>query len=109
LADTEGMLDKNLAKLPVPEIFSTVLRYAIDSAASDIHIEHIGLTVRIRVRKDGRLEQIAVLPAKLHPMVIARIKVLCGMKLDEKSKPQDGRFSTKFGERKIDYRVSSFP
>lgn len=109
LADTEGMLDKNLAKLPVPEIFSTVLRYAIDSAASDIHIEHIGLTVRIRVRKDGRLEQIAVLPAKLHPMVIARIKVLCGMKLDEKRKPQDGRFSTKFGERKIDYRVSSFP
>ncbi len=109
LANTEGQLDKNLAKLPVPEIFSTVLRYAIDNGASDIHVEHMGINVRIRVRKDGRLEQIAVLPAKLHPMVIARIKVLCGMKLDEKRKPQDGRFSTKFGERKIDYRVSSFP
>jgi type IV pilus assembly protein PilB len=58
---------------------------------------------------DGRLEQIAALPAKLHPMLIARVKILCGMKLDEKRKPQDGRFSTKFGDRKIDYRVSSFP
>ena len=58
---------------------------------------------------DGRLEQIAALPIKLHPMIIARVKILCGMKLDEKRKPQDGRFSTKFGDRKIDYRVSSFP
>jgi type IV pilus assembly protein PilB len=109
LADTSGTLDKNLARLPVPEIFSTVLRYAIDNVASDIHIEHVGTNVRIRVRMDGRLEQIAALPSKLHPMLIARIKVLCGMKLDEKRKPQDGRFSTKFGDRKIDYRVSSFP
>jgi type IV pilus assembly protein PilB len=109
LENTSGLLDKNLAKLPIPEIFSTILRYAIDNTASDIHIEHIGLSVRTRVRMDGRLEQIAALPAKLHPMIIARIKILCGMKLDEKRKPQDGRFSTKFGDRKIDYRVSSFP
>lgn len=107
--ENAGLLDKNLAKLPIPEIFSTILRYAIDNTASDIHIEHIGLSVRTRVRMDGRLEQIAALPAKLHPMIIARIKILCGMKLDEKRKPQDGRFSTKFGDRKIDYRVSSFP
>ncbi len=109
LENTSGALDKNLAKLPIPEIFSTLLRYAIDNNASDIHIEHIGLSVRTRVRMDGRLEQITALPAKLHPMLIARIKILCGMKLDEKRKPQDGRFSTKFGDRKIDYRVSSFP
>lgn len=109
LENASGLLDKNLSKLPIPEIFSTILRYAIDNTASDIHIEHIGLSVRTRVRMDGRLEQIAALPAKLHPMLIARVKILCGMKLDEKRKPQDGRFSTKFGDRKIDYRVSSFP
>ena len=109
LENTSGVLDKNLAKLPIPEIFSTLLRYAIDNTASDIHIEHIGLSVRTRVRMDGRLEQIAALPSKLHPMLIARVKILCGMKLDEKRKPQDGRFSTRFGDRKIDYRVSSFP
>jgi type II secretory ATPase GspE/PulE/Tfp pilus assembly ATPase PilB-like protein len=109
LQDASSVLDKNLAKLPIPDIFSTILRYAIDNTASDIHIEHVGLSVRTRVRMDGRLEQIAALPAKLHPMLIARIKILCAMKLDEKRKPQDGRFSTKFGDRKIDYRVSSFP
>ncbi len=109
LENNSGILDKNLAKLPIPDIFSTLLRYAIDNTASDIHIEHIGISVRTRVRMDGRLEQIAALPIKLHPMLIARVKILCGMKLDEKRKPQDGRFSTKFGDRKIDYRVSSFP
>lgn len=109
LKNMSGIIDKNLAKLPIPDIFSMILRYAIDNAASDIHIEHIGLSVRTRVRMDGRLEQIAALPAKLHPMIIARVKILCGMKLDEKRKPQDGRFSTRFGDRKIDYRVSSFP
>jgi type IV pilus assembly protein PilB len=109
LEGASGTLDKNLAKLPIPDIFSTILRYSIDNNASDIHIEHIGLSVRTRVRMDGRLEQIAALPARMHPMLIARIKILCSMKLDEKRKPQDGRFSTKFGDRKIDYRVSSFP
>ncbi len=109
LDNTTATLDKNLAKLPIPEIFSVILRYAIDNNGSDIHIEHVGLNVRIRVRMDGRLEEIAALPAKMHPMLIARIKILCAMKLDEKRKPQDGRFSTKFGDRKIDYRVSSFP
>lgn len=109
LENTTGTLDKNLAKLPIPEIFSILLRYAIDNNGSDIHIEHVGINVRARVRMDGRLEEIADLPAKMHPMLIARIKILCAMKLDEKRKPQDGRFSTKFGDRKIDYRVSSFP
>lgn len=109
LDNTTATIDKNLAKLPIPEIFSVLLRYAIDNNGSDIHVEHVGLNVRVRVRMDGRLEEIATLPAKLHPMIIARIKILCAMKLDEKRKPQDGRFSTKFGDRKIDYRVSSFP
>lgn len=109
LDNITGSLDKNLAKLPIPEIFSILLRYAIDNNGSDIHVEHVGLNVRIRVRMDGRLEEIAALPAKMHPMLIARIKILCSMKLDEKRKPQDGRFATKFGDRKIDYRVSSFP
>lgn len=109
LENISGTLDKNLAKLPIPEIFSILLRYAIDNNASDIHIEHVGTTVRARIRMDGRLEEVTSLPAKLHPMLIARVKILCGMKLDEKRKPQDGRFSTKYGERKVDYRVASSP
>lgn len=105
---TSGV-DEDLAKLPIPEIFSIILRYAIDNGASDIHIEHIGVSVRVRVRIDGVLETIATLPSKMHPTLIARVKILCLMKLDEKRKPQDGRFSTKFGDHTIDYRVSTFP
>ncbi len=109
LSDVSGLLDEGLAKLPIPDIFSAILRYAIDNGASDIHIEHIGTAVRARVRMDGQLETITTLPVKMHPMLVARIKILCSIKLDEKRKPQDGRFSTKFGDHTIDYRVSTFP
>lgn len=109
LSDVSQLLDEDLAKLSIPDIFSTVLRYAIDNGASDIHIEHIGTAVRARIRLDGQLETITTLPAKMHPMLIARVKILCSLKLDEKRKPQDGRFSTKLGDRTIDYRVSTFP
>ena len=109
LTDVTGMLDEGLAKLNIPDIFSTILRYAIDNGASDIHIEHTGTGVRARVRLDGQLETITTLPVKMHPMLVARIKILCSIKLDEKRKPQDGRFSTKFGDHTIDYRVSTFP
>ena len=109
LSDVSQILDADLAKLPVPEIFSIILRYAIDNGASDIHIEHVGTALRARVRLDGQLETITSLPVKIHPMVIARVKILCSLKLDEKRKPQDGRFSTKLGDHTIDYRVSTFP
>ena len=109
LTDIEGGIDGDLAKLPVPDIFSVILRYAIDNAASDIHIEHTGTALRARIRLDGQLETATSLPTRIHPMLIARVKILCQMKLDEKRKPQDGRFSTKFGDHTIDYRVSTFP
>lgn len=109
LTNVAGDIDEDLAKLSVPNIFSTILRYAIDSGASDIHIEHTGSLVRARIRLDGKLETITTLPVKIHSMIIARVKILCSMKLDEKRKPQDGRFSTKFSDHTIDYRVSTFP
>lgn len=109
LSDVPQILDDDLAKLPVPEIFSIILRYAIDNGASDIHIEHVGNAVRARIRLDGQLETITTLPVKMHPMVVARVKILCSIKLDEKRKPQDGRFSTKLGDHTVDYRVSTFP
>lgn len=109
LSDVSQILDADLAKLPIPEIFSIILRYAIDNGASDIHIEHIGTALRARIRLDGQLETVTTLPMKMHPMLIARVKILCSMKLDEKRKPQDGRFSTKLGDHTIDYRVSTFP
>lgn len=94
---------------PVTKIVATILRYATDGNASDIHIERMRENVRVRFRVDGQMATSLVLPAKIHSAVVARIKILSNMRLDEKRKPQDGRFSAKIGERKIDFRVSTFP
>ena len=94
---------------PVTKIVSTILRYAIDGNASDIHIEHMGDRVRVRFRVDGDLHTSLVLPSNIHRAAVARIKILSNMKLDEKRKPQDGRFSAKIEGREVDFRVSTFP
>ena len=94
---------------PAIKIVSTILRYAIDGRASDIHIEPTPAGVRVRYRVDGELHTSVVLPGNTHRAIVARIKVLSSIRLDEKRRPQDGRFSAKFDERQIDFRVSTFP
>jgi len=94
---------------PVTKIVATVLRYAVEGGASDIHIEPTREKVRIRFRMDGDLHTSLELPTKVHRAVVARIKILASIKLDEKRKPQDGRFSAKVEDRNIDFRVSTFP
>ncbi len=94
---------------PVTKIVATILRYATEGNASDIHIEPMHDNVRVRFRVDGVMNTSLVLPIKVHLAIIARIKVLSNMKLDEKRKPQDGRFSAKIEGRRIDFRVSTFP
>jgi len=94
---------------PVTKIVATILRYAVEGTASDIHIERMVDKVRVRFRVDGDLHTSLVLPVKVHDAVVARIKILSNMKLDEKRKPQDGRFSARIEGRKIDFRVSTFP
>lgn len=100
---------KIIEDAPVTKIVATILRYAVEGNASDVHIEHMKDKVRVRFRVDGILNTSLVLPAEVHSAVVARIKILCNMKLDEKRKPQDGRFSAKIEGRKIDFRVSTFP
>ncbi len=110
LTPYDGDLKKeNLLEQPVPEIFNQVLKFALTHNASDIHVEHLGSQVRIRCRMDGSLETVLTMPATFHPVLVARIKILCSIKLDEKRKPQDGRFSSRLNEYKVDYRVSTFP
>ncbi len=94
---------------PVKKIVATVLRYAIEGDASDIHIEPLADKVRVRFRLDGALHTSLILPIKVLNAVVARIKIISDMKLDEKRKPQDGRFSARIDGRKIDFRVSTFP
>ena len=94
---------------PVTKIVATILRYAVDGLSSDVHIEPMAEKVRVRFRVDGVLNTSLILPLKVLPAVAARIKILCGMKLDEKRKPQDGSFSAKVEGRSVDFRVSTFP
>ncbi len=106
----KGINNPNIIEdAPVTKIVATMLRYAIEGDVSDIHVEPQRDKVRIRFRVDGILNTSIVLPAKVHDAVVARIKILSNMKLDEKRKPQDGRFSARIDARKIDFRVSTFP
>jgi type IV pilus assembly protein PilB len=102
--------DTNIVEdAPVTKIVATILRFALDGNASDIHIEPMRDKVRVRFRIDGVLNTSLVLPTNILQAVVARIKILSDMKLDEKRKPQDGRFSARIEGRKIDFRVSTFP
>ncbi len=94
---------------PVTKIVSTILRYAIDGHSSDVHIEPAPTKTRVRFRMDGNLHTSLELPVKVQEAVVARIKILAKLRLDEKRKPQDGRFSATVENRRVDFRVSTFP
>lgn len=94
---------------PVTKIVATIVRYAVDGNASDIHIEPTHEELRVRFRVDGVLHTSLKLPASVQRSVVARIKVLANLKLDERRKPQDGRFSATIDDKRVDFRVSTFP
>jgi type IV pilus assembly protein PilB len=94
---------------PVVKIVATIVRYAVEGEASDVHIECMRDKIRVRFRVDGILNTSLVLPSQVHSAVVSRIKILSSMRLDEKRKPQDGRFSARIDGRRIDFRVSTFP
>ncbi|HEX8994291.1 MAG TPA: GspE/PulE family protein [Candidatus Paceibacterota bacterium] len=94
---------------PVTKIVETIVRHAVEAGASDIHIEPMSDKTRVRYRVDGALSTNLTLPTKVHAAVASRIKVLSNMRLDEKRKPQDGRFGARVGDNHVDFRVSTFP
>jgi len=94
---------------PVSKIVSVILKHAVEGGASDIHIEPFKKESRIRYRIDGILNTSLVLPISVHGSIVARIKVLANLKLDETRVPQDGRIRVNFGKKRIDFRVSVLP
>ncbi len=98
-----------IKEAPIAKIVSTVLEFALKSRASDIHIEPQELKTRIRYRIDGILQEKLILPKSIHEALISRIKILSGMKIDEKRIPQDGRFTYKLGIDEVDLRISTLP
>ncbi|MBI1975444.1 MAG: type II/IV secretion system protein [Candidatus Vogelbacteria bacterium] len=94
---------------PVTKIVAVIIQHATEGNASDVHIEPTSEKLRVRFRVDGVMYTSLFLPLAVHEAIVARIKILTNMKLDEKRKPQDGRFSARIKERKVDFRVSTFP
>ena len=97
------------AEAPVSKIVAVLVKHAVESRASDIHIEPFEDRVRTRFRIDGILTTTLTLPKTLQSAVVTRIKILSDLKIDETRLAQDGRFSTKLGNRRVDFRVSTFP
>jgi type IV pilus assembly protein PilB len=106
---SEGELKKLAEDLPVVRIVDSLLRHAIIQNASDIHIEPMEKEVLVRYRIDGILHDAMTLPKSAAPSMVARIKVLSKLKLDEKRLPQDGRFKVEVNNEKVSFRVSILP
>ncbi len=104
-----GEEEKIVEEAPIIKIVAVILNNAVEGGASDIHIEDTGDKVKVRFRVDGVLHTSLVLPLSVYAGVVARIKILAKLRLDEKRKPQDGGFSATIGGRKIDFRVSTLP
>jgi type IV pilus assembly protein PilB len=94
---------------PVIQLVSNVLDQGVREGASDIHVEPYEKTARIRYRGDGALYTAFDYPVALHPAVSARMKIMAGMDIAERRKPQDGRILLKIAGRRIDLRVNSLP
>jgi len=105
----EEDLKKVAEELPVIRIMDTLLKHAIIQNASDIHIEPLEKEVLVRYRIDGILHDTMMLPRKINTGIVARIKVLANLKLDEHRLPQDGRFKVETEDYRVSFRVSILP
>ncbi len=104
-----GDLEKAAQDLPVIRIVDTLLKHAILQEASDIHIEPDEKEVRVRYRLDGMLHDAMTLPKTVMDGIVARVKILSNLKLDEHRLPQDGRFKIEQEGHRVAFRVSILP
>jgi type IV pilus assembly protein PilB len=107
--EEKAELQKAAEELPIIKIVDTLMKHAILQRASDIHIEPLEKEVVVRYRIDGILHDAMVLPKSVSSGIVARIKVLSNLKLDEHRLPQDGRFKIETEDYKYSVRVSVLP
>ena len=94
---------------PISRALSTILEYAVKARASDVHIEPMEQTLKIRCRIDGVLREVMQLPKSIEPALVSRIKILSELKIDEHRVPQDGQFAVKVGNKEVDLRIAVSP
>ena len=94
---------------PISQALSKILEYAVKSRASDVHIEPLENTLKIRVRVDGVLREIMQLPKSIEPALVSRVKILSNLKIDEHRIPQDGQFTVAVANKEVDLRIAISP
>jgi len=108
-AELDLGIDASPDEKPIIRLVSSVLQHAVGESASDIHIEPQAREVSVRFRVDGVLREVMSIPSKLQHSVTARLKLLAELNIAEKRLPQDGRFSVKIGDQRVNFRVASLP
>lgn len=98
-----------IRQAPITKIVQTILSFSLKARASDIHIEPQENRTRVRYRIDGILQEKLILPKSVHQAVVSRIKILSGLKIDERRLPQDGRFDFSENNQQVDLRISTLP
>jgi type IV pilus assembly protein PilB len=94
---------------PISRALSTILEYAVKSQASDVHIEPLENTLKIRCRVDGVLREVMQLPKSIEPALVSRIKILSNLRIDEHRIPQDGQFAVDLAGKEVDLRIAISP
>ena len=94
---------------PIAKLINTIFEHAVVGGASDVHIEPTTKNLEVRYRIDGILRKTVTLPLTISRAVISRIKIISNLKIDEQRLPQDGRFHGIYGDKEIDFRVSTLP
>ncbi len=94
---------------PISQALSKILEYAVKARASDVHIEPLEDTLKIRVRVDGVLREIMQLPKSIEPALVSRVKILSNLKIDEHRIPQDGQFAVNVANKEVDLRIAISP
>ncbi|EHM09894.1 LOW QUALITY PROTEIN: type II secretory pathway, ATPase PulE/Tfp pilus assembly pathway, ATPase PilB [Thermanaerovibrio velox DSM 12556] len=104
-----NLVDVGVDDAPVVKLVNSIMEEAVKEGTSDIHIEVFERGARVRYRIDGALFDSLEYPKNLHPAVCSRIKIMSGMDISERRRPQDGRILLKVGNKRVDLRVSSLP
>lgn len=94
---------------PISRVLSTILDYAVRSRASDVHVEPLEDSLKIRCRIDGVLREVMKLPKTIEPALISRVKILSNLKIDEHRIPQDGQFAISMAGKEVDLRIAISP
>lgn len=109
MIEQEDMYSEDVNNSPIVQLVKGMIDQAVRQRASDIHIEPMERQVRIRYRIDGALYEKSVYSIRLLPAIVARIKIIGGMDISEKRKPQDGRITQIVDRKEFDIRVSILP